>query len=90
MYVPSPTISIDISVNAAFTADKLNGYTINPGKNSSIVCVIMMEWTDKENRIAVIALHKCGIERAHIFELLKLLNITCFCVSYCCFWIWEE
>ena len=24
---------------------------------------------------AVIALHKCGIERAHIFELLKPLNI---------------
>ena len=30
-----------------------------------------MEWADKENRIAVIALHKCRIERAHIFELLK-------------------
>ena len=35
----------------------------------------MMESTDKENRIAVIALHKCGIKRAHIFELLKPLNI---------------
>ena len=35
-----------------------------------------MEWTDKQNRIAVIALHKCGIERAGIFELLKPLNIT--------------
>jgi hypothetical protein len=22
-----------------------------------------MEWTDKENHVAVIALHKCGIER---------------------------
>ena len=36
----------------------------------------MIEWTDKKNRIAVIALHKCGIERACIFELLKQLNIT--------------
>ena len=34
-----------------------------------------MEWTDKENHIAVIAFHKCGIEKAHISELLKLLNI---------------
>ena len=34
-----------------------------------------MDWADKENRIAVIALHKCGIERARIFELLKPLNI---------------
>ena len=33
--------------------------------------------TDKENRIAVIDLHKCGIERARTFELLKLLNIAC-------------
>ena len=30
---------------------------------------------DKENHIAVIALHKCRIERACIFELLKLLNV---------------
>ena len=35
-----------------------------------------MEWTDKENCIAAIALHKCGKERAHTFELLKLFNIT--------------
>ena len=34
-----------------------------------------MEWTDKGNRIAVIALHKCGIERARIFELPESLNI---------------
>ena len=36
----------------------------------------MMEWTDKDNCIAIIPLHKCGIERAHIFEFLKPLNIT--------------
>jgi len=35
----------------------------------------MMEWTDKENHIAVIALDKCRIGRAHIFELLTLLKI---------------
>ena len=34
-----------------------------------------MERTDTENRITVIALHKCGIERARTFELLKPLNI---------------
>ena len=34
-----------------------------------------MECTDKENRIAVIALHKGGVERVRIFELLKPLNI---------------
>ena len=32
-----------------------------------------MEWRNKENRIA---LHKCEIVRARIFELLKPLNIT--------------
>ena len=37
----------------------------------------MMDWTDKENVIAFIALHKFRIERACIFELLKLLNIMC-------------
>ena len=34
-----------------------------------------MEGTEKENYIAVIALHKCGI--ACVFELLKHLNIMC-------------
>ena len=48
----------------------------NAPKNSSVVRAITMEWTDKETRIAVIAFHKCGIERAYIFELLKPLNIN--------------
>ena len=52
-------------------------YTVNVPKRSSLVSAIMMEWTDNENCIAVIVLHKCGIERVHIFELLKPLNITC-------------
>jgi hypothetical protein len=34
----------------------------------------MMEWI--ESYVAIFALHKCGIERAHTFELLKLLNNT--------------
>ena len=33
-----------------------------------------MECIDKENRIAVIALHKCRIERICIFQLLNPLN----------------
>ena len=50
--------------------------TINTPKHSSQVWVVMIEWTDKDNRIAVIALHKCRIESACIFELLKPLNIN--------------
>ena len=30
----------------------------------------------REPYICIIALHKCGIKRARIFELLKQLNIT--------------
>jgi hypothetical protein len=33
-----------------------------------------MECIDKENRIAVIALHKCRIQRICIFQLLNPLN----------------
>ena len=42
----------------------------------------MMEWADIENSIAVIALHKCKIERACIYELLKLLSIMHVFVDY--------
>ena len=38
---------------------------------SSLSCY---DGVDKQKRIAVIALHKCGIERAYIFELLEPLN----------------
>ena len=34
----------------------------------------MMVRTEKENHIAVIAPHNCGIERARIFELLNPLS----------------
>jgi transposase len=35
-----------------------------------------MEWGFKENRVAVIALHKCGKSDSQIFKLLKPLKIS--------------
>lgn len=35
-----------------------------------------MEWTHKEDRVAVIALHRCGYAPIKIFDILKNLNIT--------------
>jgi predicted DNA-binding transcriptional regulator len=35
-----------------------------------------MEWGFKENRVAVIAHHKCGKSDSQIFELLKPLKIS--------------
>lgn len=35
-----------------------------------------MEWTLKEDRVAVIALHRCGLAPIQIFDILKNLNIT--------------
>ncbi|RVE52367.1 hypothetical protein evm_003005 [Chilo suppressalis] len=35
-----------------------------------------MEWTLKEDRVAVIALHRCGYAPILIFDILKSLNIT--------------
>ena len=61
-------------------AEKLNAaknygnITINAPKHSRLVWAVTMQWIDKENRIAAIALHKCEIEKARIFELLKPLN----------------
>ena len=50
-------------------------YTINaPKKFQSSLS--LYDGVDKENRIAAIALHKCGIERARIFGLLKPLHIA--------------
>ena len=37
---------------------------------------VNMEWGFKEDRVAVIALHKCGKSDSQIFELLKLLKIS--------------
>jgi hypothetical protein len=35
-----------------------------------------MEWSFKENRVAVIALHKCEQSDSQIFKLLKPLKIS--------------
>jgi len=35
-----------------------------------------MEWGFKENRVAVITLHKCGKSDSKIFKLLKPLEIS--------------
>ncbi|RVE44681.1 hypothetical protein evm_010700 [Chilo suppressalis] len=35
-----------------------------------------MEWTWKEDRVAVIALHRCGYAPIQFFDILKNLNIT--------------
>ena len=35
-----------------------------------------MQWGFKENRVAVIGLHKCGKSDSHIFKLLKPLKIS--------------
>jgi len=35
-----------------------------------------MEWGFKENRVAVVALHKCGKSDSQIFKLLKPLKIS--------------
>jgi len=37
---------------------------------------VNMEWGFKENRVAVIALHKCGRSDFQIFKLLKPLKIS--------------
>lgn len=35
-----------------------------------------MEWGDNENRVAVVALYKCGMQPGAIFETLKKLGIS--------------
>ena len=35
-----------------------------------------LEWGDKENRIAVIASHKCGVNSSTILKTLSLLKIS--------------
>jgi len=48
---------------------------------------VNMEWGVKENHVAVIALHNCGISYSQIFELLNPLKIlrmfiNCACKRY--------
>ena len=79
--------NIGTSVNAAFTADKLNAaksyFNITDSWHVHCNCTKIFQSSlscyngvDKENCITVIALHKWGIERACIFVLLKPVNIT--------------
>ena len=48
---------------------------------------VNMEWGFKENRVAVIALYKCGKSETQIFELLKPLKISrnFFCRAIKCY-----
>lgn len=48
-----------------------------------------MEWSDKENRIAVIALHKCEMKKSDIFKTLQPLGISRMFV-YRCIKLYEE
>lgn len=48
-----------------------------------------MEWSDKENRIAVIALHKCNMKKGDIFKTLQPLGISRMFV-YRCINLFEE
>ena len=87
-HIPSTAIKIDSRLNAAFTDDKLNAAKTNFHITNcwhvhytcakTLQCSLSRyEGVDEDNRIDVIALHKCRIERVRIFELLKLLNIIC-------------
>ena len=84
--ISTPAINIDTSVNAAFTADRLNTAKSNDAitdcwhvhyKHTKIFQSSLSHYdeVDKENYYVVIALHKCGTERVRIFELLNPLNI---------------
>jgi len=43
----------------------------------AIICHnVNMEWSVKENHVAVIALHNCRKSHSQIFRLLKPLNIS--------------
>lgn len=55
----------------------------NTQKINSLNQSVTMEWTDKENRLAVIALQKCKIEKGEIFWLLKPLGISRMFVYRC-------
>ena len=47
-----------------------------PRQFSHVSRSVNMEWGFKENRAAVIALHKCGKSDSQIFKLLKALKIS--------------
>jgi len=45
-----------------------------PGQFARVCHSVNMEWSVKENHMAVIALHNCGTYYSQIFELLKPLK----------------
>jgi hypothetical protein len=47
-----------------------------PRQFSHVYRSVNMEWVFKENRVAVIALDKCGKSGSQIFKLLKPLKIS--------------
>ena len=49
---------------------------LTPRQFALISRSVNMEWGFKENRVAVIARHKCGKSGSQIFELLKPLKIS--------------
>lgn len=51
-------------------------YTCSLQNILKIYSVFTMDWGDKENRVAVIALHKCGFEKSAIFKTLQPLGIS--------------
>lgn len=58
-------------------------------KKIDFVLCVNMEWSDKENRIAVIALYKCKMEKSNIFKMLRPLGISRMFV-YRCIKLFEE
>ena len=46
-----------------------------PRQFAHVSCSVNMEWGFKQNRVAVVALQKCGKSDSQIFELLKPLKI---------------
>jgi len=47
-----------------------------PRQFSHVCCSVNMEWGFKENRVAVIGLHKCGKSDSQIFQLLTPLKMS--------------
>ena len=75
MKIPSPTVNIDTSVNMAFTADKLNAtksyIDITDCWHAHCKRAKTFQFSLNHCDGVDTALHKCGLERARILELLK-------------------
>lgn len=51
-------------------------FEYNRRESTITIFILTMEWTRKEDRVAVIALHRCGHSPKTIFNLLQMLEIT--------------